>query len=62
MYRSTPFTRAYARHFAHMKTLEWRESRQAFWGWIRRHEGAVMAKWLREDFQTWWAAHRKART
>ena len=57
-----PTTEAYAAHIAHLKQLASSDAVAAYLADLRRREGLFLAKWVRDDFATQWAAmQRKVR-
>lgn len=57
-----PATEEHARHMAHLKTLDKREDRAAYIEQVRAQEGPFMAKWLLDEFRTWWATKPQENT
>jgi hypothetical protein len=44
---------------AHLQALTTRDERAAYIERVRQDEGPFLAKWLLDDFSTWWAKRPK---
>jgi hypothetical protein len=54
-----PATEAHERHMEAIKRIASTDDRREYIAAVRRNEGAFAAKWLADDFATWWQAQRQ---
>lgn len=53
-----PATEKHARHMESLKGMRSAAARAEYIEGVRRSEGKFAAKWLQDDFATWWANGR----